>query len=65
VAGTTKDNATPLSFADLSIIGMFIVPSRHLKAEGFASALLLDVRNGYPYGDLCKTFADSRPIYYY
>lgn len=50
VAGTTKDNASVLSVADLSIIGMFIVPSRHLKAEGFASALLLDVRNGYPYG---------------
>ena len=50
VAGTSKDNATFLSAADLSIVGMFIVPSRHLKAEGFASALLLDVRNGYPYG---------------
>lgn len=50
VAGTGKDNATFLSAADLSIVGMFIVPSRHLKAEGIASALLLDVRNGYPYG---------------
>jgi hypothetical protein len=50
VAGTTKDNSTLLSFTDLSIVGMFIVPSRHLKAEGFASALMLDVRNGYPYG---------------
>jgi hypothetical protein len=50
VAGTANDNNTFLSVADLSIVGAFIVPSRHLKAEGFANALLLDVANGYPYG---------------
>jgi hypothetical protein len=48
--GFSEDSGTPLSLADLSIVGMFIVPSRHLKAEGVANALLLDVRNGYPYG---------------
>lgn len=50
VAGHADDSSTLLSAADLSIVGMFVVPSRHLKAEGFAAALLLDVRNGYPYG---------------
>jgi hypothetical protein len=48
--GVSDWRGTPLSMADLSIVGMFIVPSRHLKAEGVANALLLDVRNGYPYG---------------
>lgn len=50
VGGYANDSSTLLSVADLSIVGMFVVPSRHLKAEGFAGALLLDVRNGYPYG---------------
>jgi hypothetical protein len=48
--GVSDWSGTPLSMADLSIVGMFVVPSRHVKAEGVANALLLDVRNGYPYG---------------
>lgn len=50
VIGQSRQTATVLSLADLSIIGAFIVPSREVKAEGYASALLVDVRNGYPYG---------------
>ncbi|MCW5771136.1 MAG: hypothetical protein KIT16_05820 [Rhodospirillaceae bacterium] len=62
VAGTANDNGTALSIADLSIVGAFIVPSRHLKAEGFAAALLLDVVNGYPYGTASARTADENLV---
>ena len=39
-----------LSFTDLSVIGLFVLPSRNIDVEASASAILLDVRNGYPYG---------------
>ena len=62
VAGHANDNNSPLSVADLTIIGMFVVPSRHLKAEGFASALLIDVRNGYPYGTATERASDQNLV---
>ncbi|WP_427450094.1 hypothetical protein [Litorimonas sp. WD9-15] len=50
-----------LGFADWSILGLFVLPSRDLKAESSASAILLDVRNGYPYLT-GSTFADKKGI---
>lgn len=50
VQGRSRDTATVFTVLDLSIIGAFIVPSRVVNAKGYASALLVDVRNGYPYG---------------
>ena len=41
--------ATPFALADLSLIGTAVLPSRSLTAEGVASAVLLDVWNGYQY----------------
>jgi hypothetical protein len=38
---------------------MFLMPSRVLEANGVASALLVDVRNGYPYGTATATAEDS------
>jgi hypothetical protein len=35
---------------DLTIVGAYISPGQSLQADGYAKALLLDVRNGYPYG---------------
>lgn len=52
-----KGNA--LSLADLSIIGLFVLPSRDLKVEAAASGLMLDVRNGYPYATI-TTFAEEK-----
>jgi len=43
-----KSNA--LSIADLTVLGLFVLPSRSMKVDSTASALLIDVRNGYPYG---------------
>lgn len=48
-ASARKEN-TVLAFADLTIIGGAFLPTRLLDAQGVAQALLLDVRNGYPYG---------------
>lgn len=59
VIGRSRQTATILSLADLSIIGAFIVPSREIKAKGYASALLVDVRNGYPYGTEQATVSSS------
>ncbi len=39
-----------LSAADISILGLFALPSRDIKVETSASAILMDVRSGYPYG---------------
>jgi len=58
--GRSRQTATALSLADLSIIGAFIVPSREVKARGYASALLVDVRNGYPYGTEQAMVSSSR-----
>lgn len=46
----TRDDGTALSVLDLTLLGAFLVPSRTIEGEAVASALLFDVRNGYPYG---------------
>jgi len=50
VAVSSKSQNTGLAFADLTILGGAFLPTRGLEAAGIAKALLLDVRNGYPYG---------------
>jgi len=39
-----------LSVTKLVLIGFFMVPSEEITANGFANAMLVDVRNGYVYG---------------
>jgi len=51
--GTSKrERANDIAVADLTIIGMFVLPTRGVEVEASASAILLDVRNGYPYATL-------------
>jgi len=50
VYGKASSHSNFLSVMDLTIIGAYISPGQSLKAEGYAKALLLDVRSGYPYG---------------
>lgn len=51
VSQTEQDKrSNALSVTDLSIIGLFIIPSREVEVKAAASAIFLDVRNGYPYG---------------
>ena len=50
-----------LQIADLSILGLFVLPSRDVDVQSTASAILMDVRNGYPYLTT-STFADKSGI---
>ena len=36
--------------ADWTIIGGYLIPSKEIETTGYANALLIDVRTGYPYG---------------
>ena len=51
--------ANGLSFTDLSLLGMFVLPSRNVEVEATASAILMDVRTGYPYATLTH-FAEDK-----
>ncbi len=46
----SSKTSTVFALADLTIIGGAFLPTREITAEGRASAMLIDVRNGYPYG---------------
>jgi len=61
VTDKAKSDGNALRLADLTILGLFVLPSRDLKAEASASAILLDVRNGYPYLT-GSTFADKKSL---
>ena len=47
---TADADRNVLGIADWTIIGAFMLPGQSIEATAFASALLIDVRNGYPYG---------------
>lgn len=50
VYSKSETNKNALAVADLTIIGGYLLPSRAETTEGFATALLIDVLQGYPYG---------------
>ncbi|NQY95911.1 MAG: hypothetical protein HRT82_02015 [Henriciella sp.] len=52
VGSSREEKANALALADLTIIGMFVLPSRSIEVEASASGLMLDVRTGYPYATL-------------
>lgn len=47
-SGESTSNA--LAVTKFAIVGFFFVPSEDIVADGFAQAVLVDVRNGYSYG---------------
>lgn len=47
--GTSSEASNPLAITKLALIGFFL-PTEGVEAEGFAQAVLVDVRNGYTYG---------------
>lgn len=61
VDATTDQKSNPLRFADWTVIGAFILPSQDVKAVGVAQAMLMDVRSGYPYGQVTST-ADDKAV---
>ncbi len=44
-----KRTSNDLGFTDATVLGLFLVPSRKVEVDTVASAILIDVRNGYPY----------------
>ena len=50
VAATADSTRNPLSITDFTIVLGSLVPSRSVEAVGQANGILIDVRNGYPYG---------------
>lgn len=61
VSTDNRSKGSALSFADLTVIGMFVLPGRSVQAEAAASGILIDVRNGYPYATL-TAFADKKGL---
>lgn len=61
VGASKRGKANALSLADLTVIGMFVLPSRSIDVEASASGLMLDVRTGYPYATL-TTHAEKSGI---
>ncbi|MFN3312982.1 MAG: hypothetical protein ACK46Q_05905 [Hyphomonas sp.] len=61
VATSHSSRGSALSVADLTVIGMFVLPGRSVEVEAAASGILIDVRNGYPYATL-TAFADKRGL---
>lgn len=59
VDATADSKNNPLSIADWTLIGAFILPSQDVKAQGVANAILIDVRNGYHYGTVHTTADDK------
>ncbi len=49
VTSNDKRTKNGLGFTDATVLGLFLIPSRKVKVDTIASAVLLDVRNGYPY----------------
>ncbi|MEO1550704.1 MAG: hypothetical protein AAFR93_09765 [Pseudomonadota bacterium] len=50
VGARSRRGNTALALADVTLIGAAVLPTRQLKVAGTGQALLVDVRNGYPYG---------------
>lgn len=59
VTQNTSNKGNALAFADWTILGLYVLPTRSLEIDSMASALLIDVRNGYPYGT-ATAFAERR-----
>jgi hypothetical protein len=59
VDATADAHSNALSIAEWTLIGALVLPSQDVKAVGVAQAMLIDVRNGYPYGQVTSTVDDK------
>lgn len=55
-----KDNL--LTAGNVTILGGFLLPSKTVEAEGYATAMLIDVMQAYPYGTV-RSYADDITAY--
>ncbi len=51
--------SNPLAVTKLLLVGYFLAPSEHVESSATASAVLVDVRNGYTYGTATGVSADT------
>ena len=54
VTTSHEKKANILSLGDATLLGLFILPSRQIEVEAVTSAVLMDVRNGYPYATITE-----------
>jgi hypothetical protein len=55
IGARSSERDTPFALADVTLIGGALLPTRRIKVEGVGQAILVDVRNGYPYGNAQAT----------
>jgi hypothetical protein len=55
IGARSSERDTPFALADVTLISGALLPTRKIKVEGIGQAILLDVRNGYPYGTAAAT----------
>lgn len=60
VGADGSNELNPLALGDITLIGLAVLPGRDLEARGLAQAILIDVRNGYPYGTASAVADRSR-----
>lgn len=49
-AAKSENTSNPLAVTKLLLVGFWLAPSQYVEATATASAMLVDVRNGYTYG---------------
>jgi hypothetical protein len=55
IGARSSERDTPFALADVTLIGGALLPTRNIKVAGVGQAILVDVRNGYPYGTALAT----------
>lgn len=55
IGARSSERDTPFALADVTLIGGAFLPTRSIKVAGVGQAILIDVRNGYPYGTATAT----------
>jgi hypothetical protein len=58
--GVSHQKGNALSTLNFTIIGAFALPGEDISVRAIASALLIDVRNGYPYGTVSKSLETDK-----
>jgi hypothetical protein len=62
VSEQSDQKSNSLRVADLTILGLYVIPSRDIRIDATASAMLIDVRNGYPYGTATAFAEQSKSV---
>jgi hypothetical protein len=55
IGARSSERDTPFALADVTLIGGALLPTRSIRVAGVGQAILVDVRNGYPYGTAVAT----------